>query len=235
MSPSGVIAVITIMLALIVQGTLGAAFTPGHGLAKPWSQVTGIAIFQVAVFFVLIFRFYLGALRFGQTEPRKVDFFVRSFNFIFAFAVFSVFYVTALTVTHPDFYLKIIILHAIDALWFGALWFWSQTRFVDEARLEVGEFRIEPVRHIMGFYAVISGITTVVGWFFCFGPATTIVGSFVAGDRAAVACRWIFLVALLGVSAFDFWTLRYYYFYFGEWKREDRKKGSQDGEFNGIH
>src|ERR1700741_4873219 len=99
MSPTGMVAVITIMLALIVKGALDAAFKTLFDGSQTWSEMVGLPLAQLLVFFLL--RFYLGALLFGATEPKRVDFLVRSFNFVFAFAVFCAFYVIALSVTKP--------------------------------------------------------------------------------------------------------------------------------------
>jgi len=210
MSQSGLIAVITIMLALIVKGALEAAFKPLFDGTETWSQIFGLPLAQLFTFFVLILRFYLGALRFGSTEPKNVDFLIRSFNFVFAFGLFCSFYVLALSVTKPDFYyLEIIVLHGIDASWFGILWGLSHLKYVDEPRLLDGELPIRPVRRIMVIYFWFSIVTILYGWLLGF-PL----------DPTATAAHWFYLVFLVAISGIDFWALPDYYFNFDKWRAD---------------
>lgn len=207
MSPNGVIAVVTIMLALIVKGALEAAFKPLFEGTQTWSQMFGLPFAQLVVFFLLTLRFYLGALRFGATEPKRVDFLVRSFNFVFAFAVFCAFYVLALSVTKANFYyIEIIILHGIDASWFGLLWCLSHLKFVDEPELENGELPIGPVRRIMVRYFWFSACTILVGWLT--SPL----------DPTATTAHVLYLGFLVLISGIDFWALPDYYFDFEQWR-----------------
>lgn len=218
MNQNGVIAVVTIMLALIVKAALEAAFKPLFDGTQTWSQIVGLPLTQLLVFFLLTLRFYLGALRFGATEPKRIDFLVRSFNFVFAFAVFCAFYVIALSVTKPDyFYLEIIVLHAIDACWFGILYGLSHLKYVDIADLEDNELPIEPVRRIMATYFFFSLITIILGLFVY--PL----------DPAATIAHWLFLIFLIAISLIDFWALFDYYFEFDRWRSTRCKKATRLG------
>jgi hypothetical protein len=216
MSPTGMVAVITIMLALIVKGALEAAFKPLFDGSQTWSEMVGLPLAQLLVFFLLILRFYLGALRFGATEPKRVDFLVRSFNFVFAFAVFCAFYVIALSVTKPEFfYVGIIVLHAVDAAWFGILFGLSHLKFVDVPELEDNELLIGPVRRIMVTYFFFSIITIAVGIFIF--PL----------DPSATRAHWLFLLFLVAITGIDFWAVFEYYFEFEKWCATRCKKSIQ--------
>src|SRR5262245_20791248 len=110
------------MLALIIKAALETTFVPIFEGTRTWHDLYGLPLAQLALFFILTLRFYLGTIRFANTEPRDIDFVVRTFNFVFAFLVFCSFYVIALSVTSPQFfYVEIVILHSIDAAWFGLL------------------------------------------------------------------------------------------------------------------
>jgi hypothetical protein len=220
MTQSGVIAVITIMLALIVKAALEAALKPLFDGTQTWPDILGLPFAQLVVFFILTLRFYLGALRFGATEPKRIDFLIRSFNFVLAFAVFCTFYALALSVTRPEFfYLEIVILHCIDAAWFGTLLLLSHLKFIDEAELETGELPIRPVRRIMIIYLSFSLLTIafgVLGYRYGFEARLT--------EPTAVAAHWSFLVFLLVISMVDFWALYSYYFDFEKWRAMHAKK-----------
>lgn len=220
MNQNGVIAVITIMLALIVKAALETAFKPLFEGTQTWAQMLGLPFAQLLVFFVLTFRFYLGTLRFGTTEPKRVDFLIKSFNFIFAFAVFCSFYAIALSVTKIEFfYLQMVILHGIDATWFGLLYGLSHLKFVDEPQLESGELYIGPVRRIMATYFWFSAITVAFGTLVYplgFGASLT--------DPNATIAHWSFLMFIVLMSGIDFWALHEYYFYFDDWRAKHAKK-----------
>jgi len=120
MPQNAIMITVSILLALIIKAALETAFKPFFDGSQTWQAFYGLPLAQLCVFFVLIFRFYLGALRFSNTEPKRVDFVIRTFNFVFAFMVFSGFYVIALAVTLPKyFYLCIVVLHGIDVAWRG--------------------------------------------------------------------------------------------------------------------
>lgn len=179
-----------------------------------------LAVRSIARVFLLTLRFYLGTLRFGTTEPKRVDFLIKSFNFIFAFAVFCAFYAIALSVTKIKFYyLQIVILHGIDAAWFGLLYGLSHLKYVDEPQLESGELYIGPVRRIMAIYFWFSAITVAFGvlvYPLGFGASLT--------DPTATVADWSFLAFLVLMSGIDFWALHDYYFYFDDWRRNHAKK-----------
>src|SRR5437868_3427470 len=104
MAQNAIIAAVTIMLALIIKAALETAFKPFFEGHQTWETLFGLPGIQLAVFFLLTLRFYLGVLRFASTEPKRIDFLVRSFNFVFSFLVFCAFYVIALSVTLPKFF-----------------------------------------------------------------------------------------------------------------------------------
>jgi hypothetical protein len=208
MNQNGVIAVVTIILGLIVKDSLETSFKPIFEGA-PISSLLWLPLAQVLVFFLLILRFYLGSIRFGATEPKRVDFLVRTFNFVFSFLLFCCFYVTSLSVTKADFfYSEIIALHIIDALWFGLLFLLSHWKFVGEDRLQDKELRIAPMRRIMLIYLGFSLLTILYGWF-CGNPQ----------DAHAESAHWMFLAFLVALSGVDFWILREYYFSFEDWRQ----------------
>jgi len=213
-------AVVAIILALVVKAALDKAFSPLFSEHGDWHTFVGLPAAQLGVFFLLTFRFYLGVLRFSDTEPRRIDFLVRSFNFVFSFFVFVAFYVMALSVTSAQyFYADIVLLHSIDAAWFFLLFFISFVKYVPETSLEPGEMPIKPVRRIMGFYFALSLITVCWGLLvypYAFGASLT--------DPAATTAHEWYLVILIVLSLLDFGLLREYYFFFDEWKSQNGVK-----------
>jgi hypothetical protein len=220
MPQNAIMITVSIMLALIVKAALETAFKPFFDSSQTWQSFYGLPLAQLCVFFLLTFRFYLGALRFSNTEPKKIDFLIRTFNFVFAFMVFAAFYVIALAVTLPKyFYLSIVALHVIDAIWFGLLWVLSFGKFVPNDQLEVGEFPIEPIRRIMVTYFVFSLLTIGFGLLvypFVFTASLT--------DPTATAAHVWFLIILVAISFLDFWWFHEYYFYFEKWRGDKGKK-----------
>jgi hypothetical protein len=80
--------IISILLALIVKGALEQFFQPIFDGDEKWSEVPVLHWGQLALCFVLVFRFYLGATRFIDTEPSQLGFLVRAVNLIFSFLLF---------------------------------------------------------------------------------------------------------------------------------------------------
>ena len=219
MGQNAIIAVVTIMLALIIKAALETAFKPLFEGDQTWQAILGLPLAQLAIFYLLTLRFYLGALRFASTEPKRIDFLVRTFNFVFAFLVFCGFYVLALSVTLPEFfYLEIVLLHTIDAAWFGLLYFFSHVKYVPLDQLEAGEFPIEPIRKLMVLYFVFSAATIAFGViaYPLFGVSLT--------DPNATKVHASYLVLLVFISGIDFWALSDYYFDFSTWAAKHAKK-----------
>lgn len=208
---SPVMAVVAIILAIVVKAALDKTFNQ----AGDWHTIFGLTGAQLFVFFFLTFRFYLGVLRFSDTEPKRIDFLVRSFNFFFAFFVFVGFYVTALSVTSPQyFYQDIVVLHCIDAAWFFLLFLVSFVQYVAVNELEPGELPIGPVRTIMITYAILSAVTVAWGLLaypLLFDASLT--------DPSATLADGVYLGVLVLLSILDFALLKDYYFYFDDWKR----------------
>jgi hypothetical protein len=215
MNQSGSIAVVTILLALIIKAALETTFKPLFEGTAIWSDILGLPFAQLLVFFLLTLRFYLGTVRFGTTEPKRIDFLIRTFNFVFAFAVFCAFYALALSVTKSEFfYLEIIVLHVIDGAWFGILYCLSHLRFVDVNELEDGELLIEPVRRVMLIYFFFSLFTVLFGLlvYWLLGVSIT--------ESNPNTAHWCYLAFLVFMSGIDFWALFKYYFHFEEWCAE---------------
>ena len=97
--------VILILLALIVRAALETTFRPILEPVADWSKVSALQWAQVVVFFVITMRFYIGARRFVENEPKNVNLVSTTVNFLFAFLLFCTIYAIALAVTHLEFVL----------------------------------------------------------------------------------------------------------------------------------
>ena len=168
------------------------------------------------MFFVLFLRFYFGAIRYVETEPKNTKLAIRAINFLFAFFLFCVFYLVALAVAQPAFfYILIVLLYAIDALWFIVALVLSYVWYVRDADLQPGEVRIASSRRVMIAFLFLSLVTIVYGLFSypLFHASIT--------DKAATSAHWHFLFVLFALSAIDFLMLHSYYFSNDAWREKN--------------
>jgi hypothetical protein len=209
--------IISILLALIVKGALEHFFQPIFDGDKKWSEVPALHWGQLALCFVLVFRFYLGATRFIDTEPKQLGFVVRAVNLIFSFLLFCTFYCVALAVSDPGyFYAIVLVLHGIDVVWFVVALALSYFHHVSDRMLEPGEIKIEASRSIMWSFLVLSAVTIAIGAasYDFFGEALT--------SQDVMRSHCTFLIFLFLISFVDLVLLRKYYFSFSEWRERNQ-------------
>jgi hypothetical protein len=211
MSQSATLAVIAIMLALIVKAALETAFSPIFDGKIIFSNVPLLAWCQLFIFFVLTLRFYLGAIRYVEIEPKNIGLFIRSVNLFFAFGIFCNFYVIALSVTHPQyFYYLVVLLHLVDATWFIVAFAFS---FFTGAPDQKGEIKKTAARRVMAIFLsfdVLTVMLVVIWYHFVFPQDLT-------SDTQTTA-DWAFLGTLFAISLLDFYILEEYYFKAVEWR-----------------
>jgi hypothetical protein len=190
MSASATLAVISIMFGLIVKDALEAAFKPIFQENSSWHSVSGLAWFQLVVFFVLMLRFYLGALRFVEMERKSVVAIVRGINLFFAFVLFCNFYLIGLSVVHPEhFYTLVIAIHVVDLAWFILSLVFS---FTDAVAERVGEIKKAAVRKLIIFFLILDVVTLS-----CAGLVYLVIF-----NKGSVAGNWAFLAAIALISLF---------------------------------
>ena len=208
--------IISILLALVVKGALEQFFKPIFEGDTKWSDVPFLHWGQLALCFVLVFRFYLGATRFIESEPKHLGFFVKAVNLIFSFLLFCTFYCVALAVSDPGyFYAVVLALHGIDAAWFILALVLSYVQNVPDNMLEDGEIKIEASRATMWTFFCLSLATILFGigsYWYSGEPITS---------QAVSTSHWSFLLFLFAISFFDFILLKDYYFSFAEWKKSN--------------
>ena len=206
-------AIVAILLALIVKAALEATFKPIFDQSKAWAHLLSLDGAQLAVLFIMLARFYLGAYRIAQMEPNDVAFSVRAMNFIFAFVVLSILYTIALSVADSGYYFTLMVaLHAIDAILLGI---GLVLMFIVADRTEPGEICLSARRRIVTTFFILS-IATVVYAFISYGMA----GARFADPNASFA-HSLFLIFLLLLSFFDLWLLRDFYFRYPRWAAEN--------------
>jgi hypothetical protein len=211
MSQSATLAVIAIMLALIVKAALEAAFNPIFDGKIIFGDVPLLAWGQLFVFFILTLRFYLGAIRYVEIEPKNIGLFIRSVNLIFAFGLFCNFYVIALSVTHPQyFYYLVVLLHLVDAAWFIVAFALSSFAALPDQKGEIKKASTRKVMTIFLSFDVLT-LTLVVIWYLFVFPQD------LTSDTQTTA-DWAFLGTLFVTSLLDFYVLEDYYFKTAEWR-----------------
>lgn len=123
------IVMLGILLVIILRAALEGFFPPLFGgrnireLISAWppSGVTNLRVGQFVVFLLLLARFYGGAYRFNQEQPKQLprNTLLDIINLVFTFVLFCCFYVTATNVWSIDlFYALILVIHIIDSFWF---------------------------------------------------------------------------------------------------------------------
>jgi|GEM_PF-6376334 len=198
------------MLALIVKAALETAFKPILD-QEAWTAVSALAWSQLAVFFVLMLRFYIGALRYVEMEPKNLDLVIRTINLVFAFILFCNFYVIALSVTHPEyFYYLVISLHLIDGVWFLVALTFSFLKVVPE---HPGEIKISATRRVMITFLFFDFLTVLFAaiWYYLIFPQQLT-------SKTETSADWAFLATLIAISFLDFWALNEYYFKIADWR-----------------
>ncbi len=209
--------ILAILIGLIVKAALETALPIFK--AQELSPLALLSWAQLAVFFLMTLRFYLGAVRYIDTEPKKPDFLPTAINFIFVFLLFCAFYVTALSVTDPAFFYKLIIaLHGIDIAWFVCALVCLGR--VSNKKLSVGDIPVSENRKIAKFFFGLSCLTVIYAF-----ASYKLYFHAHFNDGNAIAAHWCFLGFLIVVSICDFWHLREYYFNFPEWRKTKEKKG----------
>lgn len=104
-------------------------------------------------FAILLIRFYGGALRFGNLEDRPSSAFTEIKNFLGASALFSLFFLMAMSVNDTRQFLQfVLLLHMIDGLWFIATLIHSHS---------IGARKR---RKVSGFFLVLTVITLLIIW-----------------------------------------------------------------------
>lgn len=215
MTQSAAVAVISILLALIVKAALESMFKPIFEAQKTWQDIQLIAWFQVFVFYVMTFRFYIGSIRYGEVEPKNLDMLIKSWNVIGAFLLFSNLYAIALAAPYQKyFYLLMIALHIVDLVWFFIAFVLLKLRPVSETQLQVGEVKMESLQSIMLTFIGFDVATLVLaGLLFYVLPFA----ADITAETATVG-DWLFLAVLAVISVIDFWAYRDLYFSFDQWK-----------------
>lgn len=208
------IVVVSIMLALIVKAALEAAFKPLIVQGLAWSTISYLSWGQVIVFFVMILRFYLGAIRYVNAEPANVAFLVRVVNFVFAFLLFCVFYIIALSVIDSAyFYTLFVVLHIIDAAWFLIALALLKLRDTPEVS---GEIKLSATCWIIWTFFIFSAITILYGLL-----SYPLIFNQSIHAKEPISAHWWFLGVLVTISLVDFWAHFEWYFHFEKWKKEN--------------
>lgn len=205
--------IISILLALIVKGALEIFFKPIFEGDKSWADIPFLHWGQLALCFVLVFRFYLGATRFIDTEPKQLPFPIKAINLIFSFLLFCTFYCAALAVSDSGYFYAIVLgLHVIDALWFVIALTFSYFQSVSGAKLGNDEIKIESARKIMWTFMSLSAATIAygLGSYWLFGETLS--------SQEITISHQSFLAFLFAISFIDFFMLQEYYFRFSDWK-----------------
>jgi nucleoside 2-deoxyribosyltransferase len=205
---SGAKLIIGILLALIVRASLEALFKDPIQEHEAWPTL--LVWFQLVIFSILMARFYLGATRYIDTQPKSLALWVSTANVVFASLLFGAFYVAALAVGDNDLYIILVTMHAIDAVWFlfGFLTLWILCP-VDRA----GEIKIASNKGIMIIFFSLS-VATIVSAALLFAMVHFAI-------IEAVTAKYSFLCVLFAVSIYDFVSLRDYYFAHSNWIQQN--------------
>lgn len=210
------VVIVVLLLVIVIRAALESAF--GHISEHGWSSVSSLLWGQIGVFFILTLRFHLGALHFGSIEPKKLDFHIKSLNFVFAFLLFCSFYSVAyFVVTIKYFYILVVVLHSIDAAWFLIALICSLT--VDDSILDKGEVRISAYQRIMAIFFTLSIITicyAMISYKFFFKQ------SMLSGEE--ISAHYWFLGVLVILTVIDFVILHKYYFKHDVWISDNAKE-----------
>lgn len=215
-SDSASVIVLPIMLALIVKAALEALLKPIAEGKMQWVDTSPIVWAQVFVFLILTLRFYVGALRFIETEPKKADFAIRFMNFVFAFVLFCAFYAAALAAVQSEFLTIIVALHAIDLVWFLIALVVSYFKYVPDEELARGEIMITSMRKVIIKFIALSSVTLIVTVALYYNGLSLVAPVF-------GPLYWAFLASILVISVADFAMLWKYYFSFEQWKKENSR------------
>jgi hypothetical protein len=208
------IVVVSIMLALIVKAALEATFKPIFDDDLAWSTITLLSWVQVSVFFVMMLRFYLGAIRYINSEPENLDFLVRAVNFVFAFMLFCAFYVTALSVMDSAyFYTLIVAVHIFDAAWFVVAISLMKLRDAEDIS---GQIRSTATYRVMFIFLVFSTFTILYGLL-----SYPLIFNETIYASEPIWAHWAFLGVLTIISLLDFWALFEYYFQLAKWREKN--------------
>jgi hypothetical protein len=211
-------AIIALLLALIVKAALETMFKPIFEGNDPWSELLSLHGAQLAVLFILLLRFYLGAYRIAQMEPNDIAFPVRAMNFVFAFVVFSTFYTIALSVTKSGYYFTLMVaLHTIDAILLGI---GHVLTYIADDRTQPGEITLRARRKIVFTFFALSVVTVAYAFI-----SYSLLGARFS-DPSAVYAHSLFLIFLLLLSLFDLWLLRDFYFRYARWADENTLQGT---------
>jgi magnesium-transporting ATPase (P-type) len=126
----------------------------------------------------------------------------------------------AQSAARPDlYYWLIIVLHVVDIVWFiAALWF-SYHPSIQLDKLSVGELLPQADRANMWVFLILDVCTLlaacVIYWLWFHQSPT---------DKSAVTADYVFLGALVVISAIDLVVLRDYYFSFEKWAETNSVK-----------
>jgi hypothetical protein len=153
--------------AIIVGLAIQAALEQVHANVSP--GLAGQKLFSLertlvyASFTILLIRFYGGALRFGNLEEIRQTTFTEVKNFLGASALFSLFFLMAMSVNDTMLFLKfVLLLHLIDSLWFVATYFHSR-RIEARQRQRVSGFFLLLTLASIGLIVLAPALATLWG------------------------------------------------------------------------
>jgi nucleoside 2-deoxyribosyltransferase len=202
--------IVTLMLALIVRAALESAFSLTLKLHHEVDLLNWVLWLQLVLFFTMMVRFYLGATRYVDTEPKNIGLIVKAVNCIFAFILFCVFYTIALSITTTDYYFGLFVLHCVDILWFLIVMVYT---YWSPPQLESGDIRADAARKIMLTFLGLSAITII----FSLILYVMYLGFCISEYSAEI----VFMSGLIAISIFDFVYLGKYYFDHKEWIKDN--------------
>ena len=161
----------------------------------------------------MTFRFYLGAIGYVNTQPKRLSAVIRALDFFFFFLTFCVFYMISLSVSHPEyFFLLMVILHAVDAVWFAIalVLSWNATN----EGLASDDLSTGTTLYLTKFFFFLDVVTLGMAFF-----TYQIVYGADFSDMNATGAQWTFMAFLTVFSLADFWMLKDFYFKFPEWRK----------------
>jgi hypothetical protein len=210
--------IISILLALVVKVALEHFFEPIFDQNKLWASVPTLHWAQLFLVFVLVLRFYLGATRYIDCEPRNLSFPARAINFVLPFLLFCTFFVVALAANDSGyFFLLVIVLHVVDIAWFALAFLILWVSGPADETQSPGEIEISAIKRVMLIFLCLSLVTVAyafISYMFLFKQSLF--------EKEAISAHWSFWGILVFLSGLDFVFLRKYYFDHQTWQEENR-------------
>lgn len=204
---TGVTVILSILLALILRSALETYFRSLIGtqtlleLCKNWPPTweSWVRTSQFVVFLVLLTRFYFGAYRINEEQMQPLKAMDAGINLLGSFGLFMFFYVVTINLWKLDlFYVSIFLMHVFDLVWFVVLL----------VRLP----RQSPLHKTIGWFIAFDVLTLLLFVFL----SLFLWGYFIEGTRPLL--QTVLLIVLLGVSAWDCFMLRAFYFNPERWR-----------------